>query len=70
MSEIEELEKAVEEARVTMLAARVTSAETRQDWIDAAGIARAANEAATAAWKAYMKARKTLYMHRLQQQEK
>ena len=35
MSEIEELEKAVEEARVTMLAARVTYAETWQDADDA-----------------------------------
>ena len=70
MSEIEELEEAIEEARVTMRAARVTSAETRQDYIIAAKIAKAANVAATTAWKDYMKARKTLYMHRLQQQEK
>jgi hypothetical protein len=68
MSEIEELEEAIEEARVAMRAARVTSAETRQDYIIAADIARAANEAATAAWKAYMKARQVLYIH-LQQEK-
>ena len=78
----EELEKAVEEARVTMLAARVTYAETWQDAADARFTARVTAKSARewakkrittkataeVAWRDYRKAVGELYIH-LQQEK-